>query len=288
MSNALSIIAASNGVTQEEVAEVLRGMIISGKGQHGAQATNAEMTVVSSIFAKYDLNPFIREGHAFVSGGKLQVMIGLDGWIKIANRHPEFDGYEQFDNFDDKGELISVTTKIYVKNRRFPTPHTEYMKEAFVPASPAWKKYSYRMLAGKSLGQCVRKAFGISEVLDDDEASRISANSPSGSREKDITPTTKAIDWDAIKADMAECGDEDSLNRATIDIRNMLERDGLWESAKATCILMKSEHRERIQAYAAQADAAQGEVLEGEFVPTRDSGSFGADDTASPVEMEFE
>lgn len=286
MSNALSIIAASNGVTQEEVAEVLRGMIISGKGQHGAQATNAEMTVVSSIFAKYDLNPFIREGHAFVSGGKLQVMIGLDGWIKIANRHPEFDGYEQFDNFDDKGELVSVTTKIYVKNRRFPTPHTEYMKEAFVPTSPAWKKYSYRMLAGKSLGQCVRKAFGVSEVLDDDEASRITANSQSGSREKDITPATKAIDWDAIKADMSECGDEAALNAVCIELRSRLEADGQWAQAKATCILMKSEHQARIHSYAAQVDAAQGEALEGEFEPASNASSTSAD--ASPVEMEFE
>ncbi len=285
MSNALSIIAASNGVTQDEVAEVLRGMIISGKGQHGAQATNAEMTVVSSIFAKYDLNPFIREGHAFVSGGKLQVMIGLDGWIKIANRHPEFDGYEQFDNFDGKGDLVSVTTKIYVKNRRFPTPHTEYMKEAFVPTSPAWKKYSYRMLAGKSLGQCVRKAFGISEVLDDDEASRITANSSRESREsreKDITPATKAIDWDAIKADMAECGDEASLNAVCVELRSRLEADGQWAQAKATCILMKSEHQARIQAYAAQADASQGEVLEGELEPASSA------DASEPVEMEFE
>ena len=282
MSNALSVIAASNGVTQEEVAEVLRGMIISGKGQHGAQATNAEMTVVSSIFAKYDLNPFIREGHAFVSGGKLQVMIGLDGWLKIANRHPEFDGYEQFDNFDDKGDLISVTTKIYVKNRRFPTPHTEYMREALMPSSPAWKKFPFRMLAGKSLGQCVRKAFGVSEVLDDDEASRIAANSPRESREKDITPASKAIDWDAIKADMAECGDEASLNSVCIELRSRLEADGQWAQAKATCILMKSEHQARIQSYAAQADAEQGEVLEGELEPAYDS------DQAEPVEMEFE
>lgn len=283
MSNALSIIAASNGVTQEEVAEVLRGMIISGKGQHGAQATNAEMTVVSSIFAKYDLNPFIREGHAFVSGGKLQVMIGLDGWLKIANRHPEFDGYEQFDNFDDKGDLVSVTTKIYVKTRRFPTPHTEYMKEAFVSTSPAWKKFPFRMLAGKSLGQCVRKAFGVSEVLDDDEASRIAANSPRESREKDITPAAKQIDWDAIKADMAECGDEESLNAVCVELRRRLEADGQWAQAKATCILMKSEHQARIQSYAVQGDANQDEVLEGEFEPASTT-----IDQAEPVEMEFE
>ena len=288
MSNAMIELARNTGATVEEMTEVIKGMIISGKGQHGAVATNAEIMVVSSVCAKFGLNPLVREAHAFVSGGKLQVMIGLDGWLKIANRHPEFDGYEQFDNFDDKGDLISVTTKIYVKNRRFPTPHTEYMREALMPSSPAWKKFPFRMLAGKSLGQCVRKAFGVSEVLDDDEASRITANSQSGSREKDITPATKAIDWDAIKADMAECGDEASLNAVCIELRSRLEADGQWAQAKATCILMKSEHQARIQSYAAQADAAQGEVLEGEFEPAFDSTDTTATVRQAAVEMEFE
>lgn len=290
MSNAMIELAKNTGATVEEMTDVIKGMIISGKAQHGAVATNAEIMVVSSVCAKFGLNPLVREAHAFVSGGKLQVMIGLDGWLKLANRNPDFDGYEQTDNFDDKGELVSVTTKIYVKNRRFPTPHTEYMREAFVPTSPAWKKYPCRMLAGKSLGQCVRKAFGLSEIIDDDEATRIAANSP---REKDITPATKAIDWDAIKADMAECGDEASLNAVCIELRSRLEADGQWAQAKATCILMKSEHQARIQSYAAQADAAQadaaqGEALEGEFEPASDS----ADTTASvrqvATEMEFE
>jgi ATP-dependent DNA helicase RecG len=46
-------------------------------------------------------------------------------------------------------------------------------------------------------------------------------------------------------------------------------------ATKATCILMKSEHQARIQSYAAQADATQGEVLEGELVT--DTGETVAD-----------
>lgn len=99
--------------------------------------------------------------------------------------------------------------------------------------------------------------------------SAIAANSQSGhhgsregSREKDITPAVKPIDWDAIKADMAECGDEASLDAVCVELRRRLEADGQWAQAKATCILMKSEHQARIQSYAAQADAEQGEVLE--------------------------
>ena len=263
MSKALALIANSTGVTPEEVKEVLRGMIISGKQQHNATATDAEMTVVSSIFAKYDLNPFVREGHAFVSGGKLQVIIGLDGWLKIANRDPNFDGYEQIENFDDKGELISVTTKIYVKGRKYPTPHTEWMKEAFVPTSPAWKKYPFRMLAGKSLGQCVRKAFGISEVVDDDEAARIT----SSRQEKDITPASTAptIDWQAVNDMMAECADLETLKGVAGSLRREMEINGTWAQHKDHMILLHAEHKERIEKAYNQPVELSGEVVDAEF-----------------------
>ena len=84
---------------------------------------------------------------------------------------------------------------------------------------------------------------------------------------------------------MAECGDEESLNAVCVELRSRLEADGQWAQAKATCILMKSEHQARIQSYAAQADAEQDEVLEGEFEP---AAATGTGDTGSPVEMEFE
>lgn len=268
MSKALALIANSTGVTAEEVKEVLRGMIVSGKQQHNATATDAEMTVVSSIFAKYDLNPFVREGHAFVSGGKLQVIIGLDGWLKIANRDPNFDGYEQIENFDEKGELISVTTKIYVKGRKYPTPHTEWMKEAFVPTSPAWKKYPFRMLAGKSLGQCIRKAFGISEILDDDEAARIT-----GSRqEKDITPasTAPSIDWQAINDMMAECADLDTLKGVAGSLRREMEINGTWAQHKDHMILLHAEHKERIEKAYSQPVELTGEVVDTVYTDSSD------------------
>lgn len=269
MSTALAKIAEQNSVTPEEVSEVLRGMIISGKGQHGAIATNAEMTVVSSIFAKYDLNPFIREGHAFISGGKLQVMIGLDGWIKIANRQPDFDGYEQEEVFDEKGELLAVKTKIYVKGRRFPTPHTEWMKEAFVSTSPAWKKYPFRMLAGKSLGQCVRKAFGVSEVLDDDEASRITGNA---NQIKDVTPSApaKEVDLDALRQRMLAAQDNNELREISGTIRSELEASGQWAQYKADIVMMNREVAEVIESrqsaedeVVVEFDEDTGEVIDG-------------------------
>lgn len=282
MSNAIAVIAQNTGASVEDITDVLRGMIVSAKNQHGAQATNAELAIVTGVCATYGLNPLVKECAAFVSGGKLSVVVMVDGWYKMVNRRPEFDGVEFDDKFDDKGNLASITCRMFIKGRERPVCVTEYMAECRDPKSSVWQKWPGRMLRHKAYIQCARMAFGISEVIDDDEASRITANSPHGSREKDITPAAKAIDWEAIKADMAECGDEESLNAVCVELRRRLEADGQWAQAKATCILMKSEHQARIQSYAAQADAVQVEALEGELEPAYDS------DQAEPVEMEFE
>ena len=269
--NSLAVIAQNVGTTPEEIKEVLSGMIISAKAQHGSKATDAELAVVSGVCATYALNPLVREAHAFISGGKLQVMIGLDGWLKVANRDPNFDGYEQFENFDEKGELISVTTKIYVKGRKYPTPHTEWMKEAFVPTSPAWKKYPFRMLAGKSLGQCIRKAFGISEVIDDDEAARITG-SRNDRAEKDITPASTAptIDWQAINDMMAECADLDTLKGVAGSLRREMEINGTWAQHKDHMILLHAEHKERIEKAYNQPVELSGEVVDAVYTDSSD------------------
>ena len=256
MSTALRIIASSTGVTPDEVAEVLKNMIVSSKSQHGAVATNAEMTVVSSIFAKYDLNPFIREGHAFVSGGKLQVMIGFDGFVKIMNRHPDFNGVEFQDHFNGT-ELEAVTTKIHVKGRDYPVCTTEYMDEAFQPNSPAWKKYKKRMLRNKSLAQCIRIAFGVADVIDTDEADRIRAI------EKDITPPAPAINLQDFDERMATCIDQEELKIVSSGIRQELEQSGAWQQVKAEIILMNRKHSQRIEeSQVVEFDVDTGEVTE--------------------------
>jgi len=240
----LAIIAKNSGATEEEIKTVLTGMIISSKNQHGATATGAEMAVVTGTCAKYGLNPLVREAHAFISGGKLQVVIGIDGWIKIMNRQPDFNGVEFIDNFDGKS-LISITTKIHIKGRDFPTCVTEYMDECKQLKSDAWKKYEKRMLRNKSLGQCIRVAFGISEVIDNDEQQRIeSANSP-----KDITPTVE-VDFDAIDKSFAECGDDETLREAASACREDLQSKNAWESAKVKVVALRTKHKNRIESMA--------------------------------------
>lgn len=273
MSNAIAVISQNTGASPEDITEVLKGMIVSAKNQHGAQVTNAEMAIVTGVCATYGLNPLVKECAAFVSGGKLSVVVMVDGWYKMINRRPDFNGVEFDDKFDANGNLTSITCSMFVKGRERPVCVTEYMAECRDPKSSVWTRWPARMLRHKAYIQCARMAFGISEIIDDDEASRIAANNP---KEKDITPT-KSIDWASIKADMEECGDEASLNAVCVELRSRLEADGLWAQAKATCILMKSEHQARIQSYAAQEEFIEGELVADEIEQSADN-----------KEMEFE
>ena len=256
MSNALSVIAQNSGTSPEEIKEVISGMIISAKAQHGAKATDGELAVVAGVCSTYGLNPLVKEAYAFISGGKLQVMIGIDGWLKIMNRHPEFDGVE-FDYEWDGKNLTAVTTKIYTKSRRHPTCVTEWMDECKQDKSDAWKKYSKRMLRNKSLGQCIRVAFGISEILDDDEADRIKSS------ERDVTPvqTRASVDYQAIELQMKECGDHECLRQLCTTIREDFEKRGIWNAEKALIIEMNGRHKARIESYAS-SDALNAEFEE--------------------------
>lgn len=241
MSNALATIAQSTGTSPEEIKEVISGMIISAKAQHGAKASDGELAVVAGVCATYGLNPLVKEAHAFISGGKLQVMIGIDGWLKIMNRHPDFDGVE-FDYEWDGKILSGVTTKIFTKNRSRPVCVTEWLDECKQDKSDAWRKYPKRMLRNKSLGQCIRVAFGISEILDDDEASRITQG------ERDVTPqrTAATVDYAAIEAAMAKCESQEALTAMSTGIREDMEKRGIWSTEKHLVIEMNGRHKKRI------------------------------------------
>ena len=246
MSKSLTRLADNVGTTPEEIKSVLSGMIISAKAQHGAVATDAELTVVSGICAQYDLNPLTREAHAFISGGKLSVVIGIDGWLRIANRQPNFNGIEYDYEFDGK-ELLSVTTKIHVKGRDFPVCVTEWMDECYQPKSPAWQKFKKRMLRNKSTGQAIRVAFGISEVIDDDEKSRIAESTT----ERDITPVQPTgPTTEEINLLMAECGDLETLKQACGELRVEMQNNGTWKARSSEVIALNIKHKDRINGYA--------------------------------------
>lgn len=284
MSTALELVASNVGATTEEVAEVIKGMIISSKNQHGAGATNAEMAIVTSVCAKYGLNPLVKECAAFVSGGKLQMVVMIDGFYKVVNRQPDFDGVTFEDHFDDKGDLVSITCSMHLKNRSHPVTVTEYLRECKDPKSSVWTKWPGRMLRHKSYIQCARMAFGLTEMVDNDEADRIKAG------ERDITPqqSRASVDYQAMEAEMKVCGTQEQLRQCCTAIREDMEKRGIWNAEKATIIDMNGRHKARIEALSTTTIDAEFEEVEENEPATQTTANASEPIDGKSTTVEFE
>lgn len=153
------------------------------------------------VAKEYELNPLLKEIYAFPTrGGGIQPIVGVDGWANLINSHPQFDGMEFVDAFDEKKNLESVTCKMFRKDRGHPISATEYMSECKRATDP-WKQWPARMLRHKAMIQCARYAFGFAGIYDPDEAERIAAETA-----KDVTPLprkslTQSLDALAAQTD---------------------------------------------------------------------------------------
>lgn len=136
-----------------------------------ANARDEEFLAFLMIAHEHKLNPLTREIYAFQKqGGGISGIIGIDGWYKIANQHPAFDGLE-FEDVLQGGQLVAVTAKVYRKDRTHPTEATEYMRECKRETDP-WRRWPARMLRHKAAIQAIRIAFNLAGIIDPDEAER--------------------------------------------------------------------------------------------------------------------
>ncbi len=89
-------------------------------------ATREEFAAGMLIAYTLELNPITKEIHfARTKGGGIQGLIGIDGWLLMANRHPQYDGcefeYERDKDKQGKAHVISITCRMYRKDRSRPT-----------------------------------------------------------------------------------------------------------------------------------------------------------------------
>lgn len=119
--------------------------------------TNAEFALFAEMCRATGLNPALKEIWAIKAGGRLQLMTGINGFLKIANAHPQFDGMEVTLEWDGK-QLVSSTVKVYRKDRRFPSVATAYLAE-YGKGTPIWKSMPSIMLSKCAKSLALREAF---------------------------------------------------------------------------------------------------------------------------------
>jgi phage recombination protein Bet len=163
-----------------------------------------QMAALLIVANQYGLNPWTREIYAFPDRNNgIVPVVGVDGWARIMNDHPEFDGLE----FEQDNE--SCTAIVYRKDRTRPIKVTEFKSECDRKTGP-WQTHPKRMLRHKAMIQAARLAFGFTGIYDDDEAERIKDINPKPAA--GMTPdrwegkkaTTRKVAVEAIIPDVVE------------------------------------------------------------------------------------
>jgi len=168
--------ASKYNVEPGKLLETLKNTVFRG-------ATNDELLALVVVSNEYGLNPLTKEIYAFpAKGGGIVPVVSIDGWIRMMNDHPQFDGIDYEFQHTEDGKLIACTSVIYRKDRSKPVRVTEYMVECRRNTEP-WKM-EHRMLRHKATIQGARVAFGFSGITDEDEA----AATPGLANARDVTP----------------------------------------------------------------------------------------------------
>ena len=201
--NLIAQVAQQCQVKPEELQEVLSKTVLpSGtKPEH--------LMAFLAVAKQHNLNPLTREIYAFpAKSGGISVVMSVDGWNKIMNQHPQFDGIEFNHATDEKGQVVSVTATIYRKDRQRPTVVTEFLSECNTGSQP-WKQYPSRMLRHAAMKQAIRLAFGLSGVAPEPEAT-----------EEEEPPAPKIVNPEVsqtfflLKEQFESCQSQESLEEA--------------------------------------------------------------------------
>lgn len=180
--SAMNVLAARLECDPNELAETLKKTVFKN-------ASDAEYQALVIISNSYELNPILKELYAFpAKGGGIVPVVSIDGWLKIINRQPNFDGM----TVEISEDGSSATCSIHVKGRAHPTIVTEYLSECARATEP-WKTMPKRMLRHKAIIQGGRVAFGLGGIQDEDEAADTMRNVTPNEGKK-ITVREEAID----------------------------------------------------------------------------------------------
>lgn len=161
--NALQALSQRYGMSTGKLVETLRSTVFS------AARNEAEFNALIVVANEYKLNPLLKEIYAFPAKGQgIVPMVSVDGWIRIMNEHPDFDGIEFVYHADEKGDIEAIESIIHHKRRAHPIQTTEFMVECKRDSEP-WRKSPRRMLRHRALMQGARIAFGFAGIYVEDD-----------------------------------------------------------------------------------------------------------------------
>lgn len=196
---AIQAMAGRLNLTPGKLQETLRNTVFRDANDH-------EFAALVVVANEYKLNPLTKEIFAFkAKGGGIIPYVSVDGWIRIINEHPQFDGIDFNDIVGTDGEIEAIEAIIYRKDRTHPIRITEYLDECYRETEP-WKKSPKRFLRHRALMQCGRVAFGFSGISNDDDYEIVGfVQQDGGDIARTVTmPTREQLNYDPETGEIVE------------------------------------------------------------------------------------
>lgn len=268
-------LATRFGVDPQKLAQALKNVCF--RQSDGSEISTDELLALAVVCQEYQLNPFLKEIYAFRSKtGVLMPLVSIDGWLRIMNRQPDFDGFEVRWGPEVKlGNSIPVPqwceVLIFRKNLSHPIVHREWMIECHGQSFP-WKQYPRRMLKHRAIIQCIRYAFGVSGALDEEsfretEAISVIAQAPAPQSQiaKDpVVPLLSEEKLDRCLTKAAQKSQEDQ----NFDPHAWIERQFNPEQREKAHRMLE----EKLNPLAAEPETAPNSMESMNTIPSEDDG----------------
>lgn len=129
-------------------------------------ASDAQLSMFLEVCKRTGLDPFLKE--IWFVAEKSMIMAARDGYLRVANEHPMFDGIETRVERDDRMCPVKAVCTVWRKDRTHPTICEAYYNE-YKAGSPVWTKYPSAMISKVAEVLALKRSFAINGVVSEEE-----------------------------------------------------------------------------------------------------------------------
>lgn len=216
MSNDLMTKATEFEVNGEKVklsGKMVKQYLVRGNGK----VSDQELVMFINLCRYQKLNPFLNEAYLVKFGQQpAQIIVSKEAFMKRAENHPQYEGFEAGIIVERDGELVEVEgavklskdkliggwAKIYRSDRKMPITSRISLEE-FSKGQATWKQMPLNMIRKSAIVNAQREAFPetLGSLYTEDDASV--ANDQEMATEQEIKQhaNTETLDFEEPKQD---------------------------------------------------------------------------------------
>ena len=150
---------AVNRYDQAEIIAAIKQTVCRG-------ASDAQLRMFIEVCKSTGLNPWLKE--IWFVAEKGIIMAARDGYLRVANENPAFDGMDTKVERDERGVPIKAVCTVWRKDRNHPISCEAYYNE-YNKNSPVWKQYPSAMISKVAEVLALKRSFAINGVVSEEE-----------------------------------------------------------------------------------------------------------------------